>query len=388
MAGFHQGIQSYLERTEPQALALLEELVNINSFTSNAAGVNQVQDRIEAVLKPLGVLVERHPRPGLGDILIGRTGASKTISPVLLLGHADTVYPPGTEPSRFRRDGLDAVGPGTMDMKGGLVAMLWAFQALGAVGILQRVPAVLFVNCDEEIGSKSSKELIQEEARKARAALVFESGRPGDRIVTRRKAVSTWRLRAYGKSAHAGNNHRDGVNAISAMSRVLSRIDTLTSYDRGITFNVGLVTGGSASNTVPEFAEATIDLRALSDADYAQASQSLRGLAGVDPINGARIEIEELHAWAAMQETEASLNLLEGYRRYAQAAGLDYEKLPYIVGGGSDGNITSGVGTPTIDGLGPYGENPHAPSEFVRLTSLRPKVINLALYLESLAIQH
>jgi glutamate carboxypeptidase len=162
-------------------------------------------------------------------------------------------------------------------------------------------------------------------------------------------------------------------------------IDTLTSYDRGITFNVGLVTGGSASNTVPEYAEAIIDLRALSDADYAEASDNLKMLGGVDPINGARIEIEELHAWAAMQETEASLKLLEDYRRYSKPAGLEYERLPYIVGGGSDGNITSGVGTPTIDGLGPYGENPHAPSEFVRLTSLRPKVINLALYLESLA---
>jgi glutamate carboxypeptidase len=385
LAGIQEQILFYLEQTEQQAFALLEDLVNINSFTTNSAGVNQVQDRIEAVLKPLGVLIERHPRSGLGDVLIARTEASKSISPVMLLGHADTVYPPGSEPSKFSRLGDTAVGPGTMDMKGGVVAMLWALQSLHAVGSLQRVPAVLLINCDEEIGSKSSKELIQSEARKARAALVFESGRPSDLIVTRRKAVSTWRLRAYGRSAHAGNNHKGGVNAITAMARVVARIDTLTSYDRGITLNVGLVTGGSASNTVPEYAEAIIDLRALSDADYAEASDNLKMLGGVDPINGARIEIEELHAWAAMQETEASLKLLEDYRRYSKPAGLEYERLPYIVGGGSDGNITSGVGTPTIDGLGPYGENPHAPSEFVRLTSLRPKVINLALYLESLA---
>lgn len=372
---------SFFNSTENIAIALLEELVNINSHTANAAGVSNVQSRLEAELRRLGMQIERHSRDGYGDLLIARTAVASAQQPVLLLGHADTVYPPGSEPERFVRDGDIARGPGVMDMKGGLVTMIWALQALHAEAVLDRIPVVVLVNCDEETGSTSFREQIEAEARAAKAVLVFEPGRPGDAILTRRKGVGSWIISATGKASHSGNAHRDGKNAITALARKVIQIEALTNYERGITLNVGVISGGTALNTVPESATAHLDLRATSARDYDEIRQTLLGLAGVDPITGAKIEIEEHHYWPPLEETAASDALFSAYQRYAAAAGLSYGKFPTIVGGGSDGNITSGVGTPTIDGLGPYGEYPHSKDERLYLSSLKPKAANLALFL-------
>lgn len=377
-------VRAFLDSTEHTAFELLEEIVNINSFTANPPGVTAVQSRLEAALRPLDLKIERHQREGFGDFLIARSPAAQHATPVLLLGHADTVYPPGTEPALFARDGDFATGPGVMDMKGGLVTIVWALQALHACQKLASIPVVILINCDEETGSIAFRELLELESRSVRAALVFEPGRPNDDIVTRRKGVASWTVTATGRAAHAGNFHQDGQNAIAALARAIIRIESLTDYSQGITLNVGLVAGGSAVNSVPGLARAQFDVRTLSASDYQGIKQTLLGFTGIDVATGAQISLAEDHAWPPLEETSASASLFETYRSFAALAGLSYQRFPTIVGGGSDGNLSSGVGTPTIDGLGPYGEHPHSPFERVKLSSLKPKALNLALYLESL----
>ncbi len=372
---------SFLNSTENTAIALLEELVNINSHTANAGGVSNVQSRIEAELRRLGMQIERHSRDGYGDLLIARTALASAQQPVLLLGHADTVYPTSSEQDRFVRDGDIARGPGVMDMKGGLATMIWALQALHSAALLDTIPVVVLINCDEETGSHAFRAKIEAEARAAHAVLVFEPGRPQDAIVTRRKGLGSWTISATGKASHAGNAHQEGQNAITALARSILKIEALTNYARGITLSVGMVSGGSAVNTVPEIAAAQFDVRATTAADYEEIRGALQQLAGIDPVTGAHISLIEYHYWPPMEESPASEALYESYRSHATAAGLSYGKFPTIVGGGSDGNITSGVGAPTIDGLGPYGEHPHSKDERVYLSSLKPKAANLALFL-------
>ena len=217
---------------------------------------------------PLGLQIERHHREGYGELLIARSAAAHRTKPAMLLGHADTVYPPGTQPVHFIREGDYAKGPGVMDMKGGLVTMVWALQALSAAQKLSRIPVVLLSNCDEETGSTAFRERIEAEARAACAVLVFEPGRPQDGIVTQRKGVASWKVIATGKASHAGNAHQAGQNAITALARVITAVEALTNYEKGLTFNVGLISGGTAVNTVPEQAVAHFDVRCIDTEDY------------------------------------------------------------------------------------------------------------------------
>ncbi|NDC36926.1 MAG: M20/M25/M40 family metallo-hydrolase [Proteobacteria bacterium] len=239
----------------------------------------------------------------------------------MLLGHADTVYPPGTQPVHFIREGDYAKGPGVMDMKGGLVTMVWALQALSAAQKLSRIPVVLLSNCDEETGSTAFRERIEAEARAACAVLVFEPGRPQDGIVTQRKGVASWKVIATGKASHAGNAHQAGQNAITALARVITAVEALTNYEKGLTFNVGLISGGTAVNTVPEQAVAHFDVRCIDTEDYVAVRRHILSWAGKDQITGATIRLEEYHHWPPLQETSASQALFESYRKFAAEAG-------------------------------------------------------------------
>ena len=191
------------------------------------------------------------------------------------MGHLDTVFPPGTFEG-YRVDGALRRGPGVLDMKGGLLVVAWALKALSAHRLLEQLPPLrLVVVSDEEVGSPESQPMIRREAAGAQAALVFESGRARDAIITRRKGVGALVAKAHGKAAHAGNHHRDGANAIWALSRFIDRAQRLTDYPRGVTVNVGKVAGGQGKNTVPEAAEAHLDLRFCTQAD---AERLLRAL--------------------------------------------------------------------------------------------------------------
>ncbi|HVJ90541.1 MAG TPA: M20/M25/M40 family metallo-hydrolase, partial [Labilithrix sp.] len=248
----------------------LAELVSINSFTENAEGGNAVASRLEDLFAIEGLSTSRVKSTSgkfADHLVVSSVWTNRGIPPIALVGHLDTVFPPGTFEG-FRRDGDLARGPGVLDMKGGLVVVAWALKALAEADALTSIPGLrVVIVADEEVGSPEGQAIIREAVEGAQGALVFEAGRKGDLIITRRKGTGVMTVVAHGKAAHAGNAHKEGVNALWALSLLVDRLQSLTDYDRGITVNVGKITGGTSKNTVPDRAEALVDLRFETRAD-------------------------------------------------------------------------------------------------------------------------
>jgi glutamate carboxypeptidase len=317
--------------------------------------------------------------PRRGDHLVWSSAAAASAPPILLLGHHDTVFPPGHFEG-WREQGGRAQGPGVFDMKGGL-ALIWAaLSTLAEADLLASLPLVLACVSDEEIGSQSSRAELERLARGAACGLVFESGRPEDRIVTRRRGTGGAHVVARGKAAHAGNAHKDGANAIWALARFVDAAESLTDYARGLTVNVGTIRGGTAANTVPDAAEAWLDLRYETVADSHALAAALQGAAARAALPGTELTIDVSLNRLPMEATPSSLELYREYAACQRAAGLGDGEQP-LVGGGSDANIVSAAGLPTIDGLGPRGANFHTLDEYAELDSFAPKAEALLRFL-------
>jgi len=368
---------AWLGGQRPAAEELLRALVERGSFTEDRAGVAAVVDVLAPRLEALGLSVERIPSARFGPHLAFRGPAAG--APVFLVGHTDTVFPPGTFDG-FRREGERAVGPGVFDMKGGLAVMVLALAAAARAGLLAKVALAGMLVSDEEAGSPESQPLLAARARGATAALVFESGREGDRIVTRRKGTASLRAEARGVAAHAGNAHAEGRNAIWALARFVDRVQGLTDYERGLTVNVGAVAGGTTRNTVPERARCELDLRFETAAGRDALVAAIEAAAREAPVPGTRIELERLSARAPLERTEASAALAAEFSRCQRESGLGDGEAG-LVGGGSDACTTAAAGVPSIDGLGPRGRGFHTTTETVELGSLVPKAAALLRFL-------
>jgi glutamate carboxypeptidase len=364
-----------LESREAAMIDLTRRAVEINSYTANAAGANAVGALFSQAFA-WSSLEARVVKGGVfGDHLFWRTRAEG--APLLLIGHHDTVFPPGHFEG-WSVDGQRATGPGALDMKGGLSVIWGALAALERLGQLSRVPLVVVSVADEEVGSPESRPHLLEVARGAAGALVFESGRAEDAIVTRRRGTGTLTFRFAGRAAHSGNAHALGKNAVWAMARFIDAAQGLTDYARGTTVNVGLASGGTSSNTVPAGAECSADVRferaedavALLDALQAAAREAARSVGAEVTVSGGANRMP-------LERTTASGALFEEYAACARAAGLGSAECP-LVGGGSDANTVASAGVPAIDGLGPRGEGFHTTSEWVDLTSFKPKAEALA----------
>ncbi|MGH7269151.1 MAG: M20/M25/M40 family metallo-hydrolase, partial [Polyangiaceae bacterium] len=235
----------------------LAPLVEVNSYTENAEGGRKVGTLLFDLFAIEGIDAVAHPSARFADHLVFRSRPSlSNRDAVALIGHLDTVYPPGTFEG-YRRDGALARGPGVLDMKGGLVVIAFALKALAATGGLDAVaPVRLVIVADEEIGSPEGQGVIAAAVTGSSACLVFEAGRVSDAIITRRCGTGAMTAVASGRAAHAGNAHAQGANAIWALARFTDAVQGLTEYGRGVTVNVGRVTGGQSQNTVPDHAEA------------------------------------------------------------------------------------------------------------------------------------
>jgi glutamate carboxypeptidase len=296
------------------------------------------------------------------------------------MGHYDTVFPPGTFEG-YRRDGDLSRGPGVLDMKGGLVTVLFALRAVAeTTGLSNIAPLRVVVVADEEVGSPEGRGVIRDHVADATAALVFEAGRKGDAIITRRKGTGQIVARAFGRASHAGNNHAEGKNAIWALARFIDRAQQLTDYDRGVTVSVGRVEGGRSKNTVPDEATAHVDFRFERTLDGEELLASLRRVAEVACVEGTRIEIEGGIARVPLERTSASVALSEEYARAAVAIGLGSGEAP-LVGGGSDASTSSALGIASIDGLGPRGIAFHTTDEQIERATLLLKAMALARFL-------
>jgi glutamate carboxypeptidase len=361
----------------------LAELVEINSFTDNADGGRRVGTMLrEHVFDVAGLDARVEASQRYADHLIftsqGRPGAS----PIALIGHLDTVFPPGTFEG-FKKDGDLWRGPGVLDMKGGLVVVAWALRALAEAGGLGSfAPIRLVIVADEEVGSPEGQAIIAREIKGATGALVFEAGRKADAIITRRKGTGGMTAVAHGKAAHAGNNHKEGANAIWALARFTDRIQSLTDYDRGVTVTVGKFTGGQGKNTVPDRAEALIDLRFISRADGEALVRSVEDAArdAASGVPGTRIELSGGIARFPLERTAESAALMAAYGAAARAVGLGDGEAP-LIGGGSDASTSSAMGIASIDGMGPRGIGFHTKDEQIEHVTLLMKAQALARFL-------
>ncbi|MET0284673.1 MAG: M20/M25/M40 family metallo-hydrolase [Polyangiales bacterium] len=358
--------------------ALLERLVNVNSHTANVAGVNRVGELILQALRDLALRVEVEAGPSGAHHLSFATERATREPAILLVGHHDTVFPPGTFEG-YREEGEVARGPGVLDMKGGLAIIIEVLHQLDALNLPLRFVTV----ADEEIGSPSGKQLLESLVPRCRAALVFEAGRAGDAIITARRGSGQAFVQAIGKAAHAGNNLADGRNAIWALSRFVEHVSARQSSIEGASANVGLIRGGSARNTVPAEASAELDLRFRDRAGQEQMFALLHEGAAT-AIEGTRLQLDLRISRMPWARTEQSAALAAQYGKHALAAGLQYGEAATI-GGGSDANTVGALGLPAIDGLGPRGKGFHTHDEYIELPSLALKADALARFLRTLS---
>lgn len=360
---------------------LLAELVSQNSYTQNAAGVRLCQERFRERLRALSIESALHDGGNFGPHLTFATKAINKDRGPLLIGHMDTVFPPGTFEGYRASEGV-ARGPGVLDMKGGLVVIAFALAALDREGRLASIPLQGAIVSDEEAGSPDSRTLLGRLCARADCALGFESGRAGDLIVTRRKGTGAFRVVALGKAAHAGNLHHEGVNAIWALAKLIDRAQGLTDYARGITVNVGKVEGGDARNTVPDRAMADVDFRFHTLADAEAVEEALRRCAveAELAVPGVRMTMTGGRTRPPLERTAESAALKEAYADCQRASGLGDGEAP-LLGGGSDAATTAEAGVPSIDGLGPRGAGFHTVEERIELETLPRKAQALVRFL-------
>ena len=301
---------------------------------------------------------------------------------IMILGHLDTVYPLGTLARMpFRISGGRAWGPGTFDMKGGLVLALFALDALKAAGIAPAKKFVFLWTSDEEIGSESSLRAITSEARRSDAVLVLEPsfGRDG-RLKTERKGVGTAEIIVTGRSAHAGVDPEKGVNAVHELALQIDRLKKLNNPARGIAVQATVVSGGTVSNVIPNYARAEVDIRFSRATDGPKLDRKLRSLRPIS--KGAGLEIRGGTNRPPLERTDAVRALFLHAQELMGDMGLALGEAS--TGGGSDGSFTAALGVPTLDGLGAVGDFPHGPREHVLIRALPERAALLAGLLVSL----
>jgi glutamate carboxypeptidase len=368
------------QRDMEEALA---PLVEVNSYTENPEGGRQVGAMLCELFASHGVDTQVRPSEKFADHIVIRTRPElPNRNAVALVGHLDTVFPPGYFEG-YRRDGGLARGPGVLDMKGGLVVVAFALKALAATGGLDAVvPVRVVVVSDEEVGSPEGQLVIAAAISGSSACLVFEAGRETDAIITRRKGVGAMTAIAHGRAAHAGNAHKEGANAVWAVARFIDRVQQLTDYARGVTVNVGRASGGQTANTVPQKAEALLDLRFCTRADGEKLIDGIRTAADESSasVSGTRFEMHGGILRQPLERTEASAALLAEYAACARAHGLGGDEAP-LIGGGSDASTASAMGVASIDGLGPRGSGFHTKEEQIDVSSLVPKTQALARFI-------
>jgi glutamate carboxypeptidase len=363
--------------------AVLQGWVARESPTLDAAAVNKMQDLVQAFFSVDSCRVERIAgRDGLGDTLKVAAGPNNGERPLLVLSHVDTVHPLKTieRDLPLRRDGDRLYGPGIYDMKGGAYLAAEAFRDVANRGAARR-PLVFLFTPDEEIGSPTTRALIEDEGRSAAAALVTEPARDGGRIVTARKGVGRFEVHIEGRPAHSGARHQDGRSAIREAARQILAVESMTDYALGVTTTVATVSGGTAPNVIPQHCRFSVDLRVATVADGQRFERLILDLKPHDPDVLVRVS-------GAMNRPPMA-KTAEIQRLYDHAAGLAAElgfDLPEaaMTGGGSDGNFTAAIGTPTLDGLGCDGEGAHTLHEHCYVSSLAPRAALMARLLETL----
>ena len=364
---------------ENQILGLMRDLVEVESPSDNKAAVDRCVDLAARMCTEIGGRVRRHRQREFGDLLEARFGRGKRgLKPVLILGHLDTVWPLGTlKQMPFKVEKGRAWGPGTLDMKAGVAMALTALENLLQAGSLIR-PVILLLVSDEEIGSTVSRQLTEKLARECEAVFVLE---PAQGIAgaykTARKGIAGYTIRITGVAAHSGVDFEKGHSAIAELARQVGVIQGFTDLSRGTTVNVGTIQGGTRSNVIAAEAWAEVDVRVAKLADATRIDKRFRRLHVFD--RDCALKVEGGLNRPPMERTRGTVAL---FRRAATLAGvMGFDLQEAATGGGSDGNFTSALGVPTLDGMGAVGEGAHAVHESVVLKDLAPRTALLAAML-------
>jgi glutamate carboxypeptidase len=371
-----RALLSGARRKQPALLDLVRRLVEIESPSDDKAAVDACGALAAAHAKALGGRVKLHRQRAFGDVVEVRFGPrSKAGSPkpILLLGHLDTVWSLGTLKSMpFRVAEGRVWGPGTLDMKAGVAMALTAVELLGEVGMINR-EIVLLLNSDEEVGSPVSRPITERLAADCAAVYVLEPAQ-GLAYKTARKGTGNWRIEVKGVAAHAGVDFEKGASAICEMARVVETVSGWTDLKRGMTVSVGLIGGGSKTNVIPAEAWAEVDVRIARKGDGARISRKFEGLKAVD--RRCELTVSGGINRPPMERTRGTVKLYHEAQGLAAELGLALDEA--ATGGASDGNFTSAMGIPTLDGMGAVGEGAHARHESIVLEHLAPRTALLA----------
>ncbi len=367
-----------MEKHLPEMTALLQQLVEAESPSNEKQAVDQVGAILAEASQNLGASVTVYPQENRGNHLVAKWGEGE--GGILLLGHMDTVFPLGTLGAMpfYEQDGR-VYGPGVQDMKGGLVIGLMAIKVLLAADEMPDRPITFLFTSDEEVGSQTSRALIEKLAAQAALVLCLEPSLADGSLKTSRKGVGDFTLEITGKAAHAGGNHAEGRNALEEMAHQILVIQALTDYEKGTTLNVGVAQGGTAPNVVPDFAKLEIDLRLTTTKDFARIHQGLRELS--PKLDGTKLA---LHGGLNRPPMPFDATMQKTFAHVAEiAADAGIELKSGSSGGGSDANFVSPLGIPVLDGLGAVGDGLHSSREFIYKASLVERTKLLALLLRN-----
>lgn len=358
---------------ESEYLALLTHLVNFESPSAEKIYVDKLVDFLQTTLMARGWALERRKRDYVGDILIARKPGLGGVS-TLMLAHCDTVWPLGTLAAMpLRREGDRFMGPGVIDMKSGIVNAIEALYLLEEAGIPPAGDVTLMITTDEELSSAYSQGLIEELARQHDRVYVLEPSHENGAVKVGRKGVGEFEVRFLGRSAHAGNHPHIGASALREMAHFLFFAESLNDAEKKTTVNATVGRGGSAVNVIPEEAMIRLDFRVLELADAERVEDAVRGYAPKDPR--VQVFVEGGLNRPPLEPTAENLKL------FAQIEKVGFQVASAVVGGGSDGNFTSALGVPTLDGMGAVGDGSHARHEHLRVAETLERVALLATLL-------
>ncbi|WP_338662308.1 M20 family metallopeptidase [Pararoseomonas sp. SCSIO 73927] len=377
-------VLDWLAGRQDEMLVALEAMVNTDGGSYDKAGVDAVGEQVRAFFSAHGIPVETVPGSRFGDCIRATLDAGEGAEAnegnarrnILLMGHRDTVFPKG-EPERrpFKVENGIATGPGVADMKAGLVMNMFVMAAFKAVGGAPGPMVALFTG-DEEIGSPEGRPVIETEARRARVVFNSEPGRANGGVVTGRKGGVFMAVEIEGRAAHSGGNFEQGISAIGELAEKVRAIHALTDLKRGITLNVGLVSGGQSVNTVAPHAQLQIDLRYVEPGDRDEIMGRIHEIVAKSFVPGTRAEMTIRGEFLPLTQTPAAARVFEMYREAASEAGLSITG--DFSGGCADSGFTAAMGAPTLCAVGPVGGKAHSPEEYLEVASMVPRAQALA----------
>ena len=381
-------IRAAVDAALPAFLADLEHLVNIDCGSYTKTGVDQVGAWVAAFLGELGATIEVVTEETYGNTVVATFEGSAPGPTILMIGHLDTVFDPGTVAERpFRVDGNIAYGPGVTDMKGGLLTGLYALRVLhrlhdGAAGWLPSGRIIFVANPDEEIGSPVSTPVIRRLAADADAALVLECARANGDFVSSRKGILDVELRITGRAAHAGVEPEKGRSALLEAAHKVIALHALNGRWPRVTVNAGVIHGGTRPNVVTASCAVQVDTRAVERATLEAVEAEVRAIAAASTVPDTTCEVVVMGRHWPMEKLERSTRLVD--HTIALAAGLGFTTADAATGGASDANTTAGMGVASIDGLGPIGGNDHSPSEYLEIDSIAPRTALVAALIRTI----